>query len=138
MDFALVLFSIYYKLSLSTCVHVHTNLACIYSFPNSPQVNGATFSYGKLQITNNNDTSAAATTENEQSPEFLITFKEKDEKNMQDLRTVSRGSTSSNTTLLPVYTNAKREQLLCEFEVATTENVDTVLLSGAALIVGDY
>uniref|UniRef100_A0A1I8MV06 Dynein heavy chain, cytoplasmic n=1 Tax=Musca domestica TaxID=7370 RepID=A0A1I8MV06_MUSDO len=102
------------------------------------RVNGATFSYGKLQITNNNDTSAAATTENEQSPEFLITFKEKDEKNMQDLRTVSRGSTSGNTTLLPVYTNAKREQLLCEFEVATTENVDTVLLSGAALIVGDY
>ncbi|XP_061401208.1 cytoplasmic dynein 2 heavy chain 1, partial [Musca vetustissima] len=104
------------------------------------RVNGAAFSYGKLIITNNNSSNDTAT-ENEQSPEFLITFKEKDEKvAVQDLRTVTtRGNTSSgNTTLLPVYTNAKRERLLCEFDVATTESSDTVLLSGAALIVGDY
>ena len=43
-----------------------------------------------------------------------------------------------STTPLPVYSNAKREKLLCELEVATTETPDTVLLSGAALIVGDY
>lgn len=101
----------------------------------SPQVNGAVFSYGKLIITSNNE----VLSEEDKSPEFIITFKEKDIR-MNDLKTISRGGGSAaiTSTYLPVYTNAKREKLLCELEVPTTETADTVLLSGAALIVGDY
>lgn len=100
-------------------------------FVYSPQVNGAVFSYGKLIITNNELT----TTTEDISPGFLITFKEK-RPNVAPIP--ARGNASATTTLLPVYTNAKRDCLLCELEVSTTETVDTVLLSGAALIVADY
>ncbi|KAI8114967.1 Cytoplasmic dynein 2 heavy chain 1, partial [Lucilia cuprina] len=93
------------------------------------QVNGAVFSYGKLIITSNDVLMAE-----DKSPEFVITFKEKDNR-MNDLKSISRGSSAAiSSTYLPVYTNAKREKLLCELEVATTETADTVLLSGAALI----
>uniref|UniRef100_A0A1I8Q9V5 Dynein heavy chain, cytoplasmic n=1 Tax=Stomoxys calcitrans TaxID=35570 RepID=A0A1I8Q9V5_STOCA len=97
------------------------------------KVNGAAFSHGKLIITTNE-----ALSEEDQSPEFIITFREKEEKKLQDLRSVSRGGNTAATTLLPVYTNITRERLLCELEVPTAESMETVLLSGAALIVGDY
>ncbi|XP_065356058.1 cytoplasmic dynein 2 heavy chain 1 [Calliphora vicina] len=97
------------------------------------QVNGAVFSYGKLIITSND-----VLTQEDKSPEFIITFREKDNR-LNDLKTISRGSSAAiSSTYLPVYTNAKREKLLCELEVATTETADTVLLSGAALIVGNF
>ena len=100
----------------------------------SPQVNGAIFSYGKLVITSQQDIRA----EEDKSPDFIITYKEKDNR-LNDIKTISKGGSAAiSTTPLPVYSNAKREKLLCELEVATAETPDTVLLSGAALIVGDY
>lgn len=106
---------------------------CFYFVLKPTQVNGAVFSYGKLIITSND-----VLAQEDKSPEFIITFREKDNR-LNDLKTISRGSSAAiSSTYFPVYTNAKREKLLCELEVATSETADTVLLSGAALIVGHF
>lgn len=76
--------------------------------------------------------------EEDKSPEFIITYKERANR-LNDIKTITKNSaTAPVSTYLPVYTNAKRETLLCELAVATTEPADTVLLSGAALIVPDF
>uniref|UniRef100_A0A1B0AQ10 Dynein heavy chain, cytoplasmic n=1 Tax=Glossina palpalis gambiensis TaxID=67801 RepID=A0A1B0AQ10_9MUSC len=98
-------------------------------------VNGAVFINDSLVI---GSASNSKQRESEQSPEFLISFKENKE-NEENLSYSSRAQMNkAGFTKLPLYNNARRETLLGELDVPTNESADTVLLSGAALIVADY
>uniref|UniRef100_A0A1B0A9K7 Cytoplasmic dynein 2 heavy chain 1 n=1 Tax=Glossina pallidipes TaxID=7398 RepID=A0A1B0A9K7_GLOPL len=101
-------------------------------------VNGAVFINDSLVIASASNGSSKQR-EREQSPEFLISFKENDKKTEENLSYSSRAQMNKGGYIkLPLYNNVRRETLLCELDVPTNESADTVLLSGAALIVADY
>ncbi|CAD6999081.1 unnamed protein product [Ceratitis capitata] len=94
------------------------------------KVDGAVFTYGKLTTKANLESHS----QEYKSSEFKITFEAY--KTTEEKQTVPKPS--AGFLKLPLYSNASRDKLLCFLDIPTTETPDSVLLSGAALIVPDF
>ncbi|XP_055916348.1 cytoplasmic dynein 2 heavy chain 1 [Eupeodes corollae] len=91
----------------------------------SVKVDGAQFHNGKLIV------SSTLAQNEDKSDEFYMSFKKCD--NFSENYKVGSGKNQ-----IPLYSNVTRENLICYVDIETHESADTILLSGAALIVSDF